>query len=661
MTLRAKPYSIGHEWAPELGMRINEMFEILFTDLNDVDLRTGVITLTSIPSALIGKIIISTGMLTPPVWSPFIFVISQDPSIANFNIGQELLPVYTTGHDNFFIGLHAGTLVTSGGGNLGIGHSALASLVDGINNCAIGWDSQLVNVSGQDNVSLGEDALKFCVGNNNTGLGYAAGYGNSGSHNIAIGTASLYASAASLYNIAIGDNALLLNTGNQNLAIGYNALTALVTGANNVAIGYQAGLACVGINNVFLGSNAGLGNTGSHNFGIGVGTLAGAGNGSYNVCVGENALNNLTTVNDNVAIGYAALQFDVTGPQNTAVGNYAGNHLLGTSNVCLGYAAGYYETGANKLFIDNTTRASAADAYVKALIYGIFASTPTAQSLVVNAVLTTNQPNIGTTSTDGYVLANATPATAGVPVQQSPRFRFNSQVWNTTAVAATNTNDFWIESVPVSGGTPSGLLKIGKSLNGGATTFPWTLDSAGNCTILGYLFTGNNVYIATGNSLVFNGRSIIGSAQDGKLNVSNNAMTTGVGLDFTTDALLKIRTSAQTGDGNISFATYTHSAAEVDKTYQIYTPLTGTTITMAAGQSRAIVNPAGLIAALTITLPPSPVDGQVTGFSFTQAVTVLTVNAPAGATVVAPLTSAAIDTTQRFLYQASSTSWFPAP
>jgi hypothetical protein len=103
-----------------------------------------------------------------------------------------------------------------------------------------------------------------------------------------------------------------------------------------------------------------------------------------------------------------------------------------------------------------------------------------------------------------------------------------------------------------------------------------------------------------------------------------------------------------------------HTQAEVDKSYQIYTPATLATVTMSAGQQRAIINPAGTIAVLTVTLPPTPVDGQIAGISFTQIVSALTVNAPGGATVVAAPTSAAVDTTFRFLYQASSTSWFPA-
>jgi hypothetical protein len=94
---------------------------------------------------------------------------------------------------------------------------------------------------------------------------------------------------------------------------------------------------------------------------------------------------------------------------------------------------------------------------------------------------------LATTSTDGVVIQNTTAATAGVPVQQSGRLRLRSNVWNTTATAQTNTDDWWLESVPVTGATPSGLLKVGQSLNGAGATFPLTLTSGGVATFLGQM------------------------------------------------------------------------------------------------------------------------------------------------------------------------------
>lgn len=79
-------------------------------------------------------------------------------------------------------------------------------------------------------------------------------------------------------------------------------------------------------------------------------------------------------------------------------------------------------------------------------------------------------PSLVTTSTDGLIISNNTAATSGVPVQVSPRLRFNANVWNTTSVA-NNTSDAWFENVPQSSTTPNGIIRLQTSLNGaGAIT-----------------------------------------------------------------------------------------------------------------------------------------------------------------------------------------------
>lgn len=137
----------------------------------------------------------------------------------------------------------------------------------------------------------------------------------------------------------------------------------------------------------------------------------------------------------------------------------------------------------------------------------------------VTAPFQVNSDGIATTSTDGYVCSNATAATAGVPVQQSCRLRFRSNVWNTTAVAATNTDDFFLESVPISGTTPSGLLKFGSSLNGAAATYPLTVSSAGVVTSASSFITGGTT------NFLWSGRSSMSSPSDGVILLTNAAVT----------------------------------------------------------------------------------------------------------------------------------------
>lgn len=166
---------------------------------------------------------------------------------------------------------------------------------------------------------------------------------------------------------------------------------------------------------------------------------------------------------------------------------------------------------------------------------------------------------VAATPTAGASLNNTTLSTAGVPVQMPPCLFYNGHVWNTTVVAADNPQQWSICALPTSGATPSGTLKIGVSLNGGATTYPLTLDSVGSAVLLGGLQTNGALRAGTSASIYWNGSTILAAPANGQQNITNFAGSAGIGFDVTTDGQLKVRTRAQTGDGNISFAAATAS------------------------------------------------------------------------------------------------------
>lgn len=87
--------------------------------------------------------------------------------------------------------------------------------------------------------------------------------------------------------------------------------------------------------------------------------------------------------------------------------------------------------------------------------------------------------NLTTTSTDGIVAQNTTAATGGATVQISPRIRMRGTAWDT---GASQTVDFFMETLPTSAASPTGTLKFGYSLNGAAASYPLTLTSAGALT-----------------------------------------------------------------------------------------------------------------------------------------------------------------------------------
>lgn len=102
-----------------------------------------------------------------------------------------------------------------------------------------------------------------------------------------------------------------------------------------------------------------------------------------------------------------------------------------------------------------------------------------------------------------------------------------------------------------------------------------------------------------------------------------------------------------------------HSQQEIDKSYTYNAPTTGQTVTLATGTQTAIINPAGTLAALTVTLPAcnTAYDGSLARFSSEQAVTVLTVNATSGSVVGGP-TSLALGAGSGYICRGSDTTWY---
>ena len=154
---------------------------------------------------------------------------------------------------------------------------------------------------------------------------------------------------------ALGFNALASNTGSYNSAFGVQALYTNIDGAADAAFGFKA-----------LYANS---------------------SGECNSAFGFMALYNNTIGSKNSAFGDEALYTNISGSYNSAFGFMALYNSTGDDNVALGSEAGYYETGSNKLFIDNARRASEADGRLKALIYGVFAVAPANQYLTINGNL----------------------------------------------------------------------------------------------------------------------------------------------------------------------------------------------------------------------------------------------------------------------------------
>jgi hypothetical protein len=99
-----------------------------------------------------------------------------------------------------------------------------------------------------------------------------------------------------------------------------------------------------------------------------------------------------TTTSNNTYIGKGSGQGNYGG-SNTGVGAFSlySWAQTTTNNIGIGYYAGFYETGSNKLFIDAIDRSNEADARTKSLIYGVMAAAAANQKLTVNAILNLSQ------------------------------------------------------------------------------------------------------------------------------------------------------------------------------------------------------------------------------------------------------------------------------
>ena len=339
---------------------------------------------------------------------------------ANVFIGQQAGNKIDAGSGNIFLGTMSGLNSTSGSHNvifgslagsrnaanfnIFIGNYSGYNNTTGANNIYAGVLAGMMNRKGNSNIYLGIQAgYADTVGNYNIFQGEGAGFSNQGSNNIMLGFQAGYLSTIGDYNLFIGTMTGAHNTGVNNLFLGYQSGYTNTSGSGNVFLGpLSGGYNLSGADNTFIGNQAGYyGSTGSRNIAIGteagfntngvsnifmgyqagyynnsgiqntfMGTQAGFknSNGNNNIFLGVSAGQNNVDGSNNVFIGMQTGNKNVSGGSNTALGFLAGyTNISGSANVFIGTQAGFYETGSNRLYIENTT----ADKF-NALIYGEF-------------------------------------------------------------------------------------------------------------------------------------------------------------------------------------------------------------------------------------------------------------------------------------------------
>jgi hypothetical protein len=95
-------------------------------------------------------------------------------------------------------------------------------------------------------------------------------------------------------------------------------------------------------------------------------------------------------------------------------------------------------------------------------------------------------------------------------------------------------------------------------------------------------------------------------------------------------------------------------ASGVKFQHTIFTPTTGNTIALNNNQEN-IINPAGTLSTLTMTLPSTPANNDIIYLTFTQAITTITYS---GGTVAGGRTSAAIGNQWHLTYDSGTSTWY---
>jgi hypothetical protein len=199
------------------------------------------------------------------------------------------------------------------------------------------------------------------------------------------------------------------------------------------------------------------------------------------------------------------------------------------------------------------------------------AGTISASAAAFSFTSTLTRSGIATTSTDGVIVTNNTAATVGTPVQMSSRIRLRGNAWKSSATAASQTQDWVIENLPVTGTTStSSILKFGTSNNGDAYTYPFLLNTSlssvigiapGTWTAAQSLSVGGNTS-QSGNS---NSQSGYSNSQSGISNTQSGYSNTQGGISNTQGG----NSNTQSGNSN-SQSGYSNSQSGISNTQSGY-------------------------------------------------------------------------------------------
>lgn len=331
-------------------------------------------------------------------------------------------------------------------------------------------------------------------------------------------------------------------------------------------------------------------------------------------------------------------------------------------------------SGADGIFFyGGATTCAVSDCNITASVgHGISVFHDTAQSVACNNLFFYNN-SISTSGKTGIIANAGTGATGN---------HTNIQITNNRLTANNTLNVTGIGSVANKTGTyvrisdnqiskdGNGALASYAILVGGSDTQVVSnqISSVGQGGVLGVgivlVNTANNVLIS-GNQIIDDqvtktmNYGISGNAGTGVMIFNNQIggmITAGSALVNAADTLA-IDGASGTIQVTGAFATL---GANADQSTVVAVPVTGFTTTIANGVSTYIMNPAGTLAAGTLTMPAAPIQGQAVKIMTAATITSFTLSANTSQTIGGAPTAASFAANQALNYIYSGTNWYRA-
>jgi hypothetical protein len=522
----------------------------------------------------------------------------------NIAIGASALKVITSGAQNTIVGFNAGSQITTGGQNVAMGRASLTGISTQSNNTAIG-NGAMQNANQSNNTAIGQNSLNTNFGSYNGALGVGAGtYITNGTTMLSNSTQSLYLGALTKASV----------DGNTNeIVIGYNAIG---NGSNSTTIGNSS------ITKTIIAGTL----TSS-------GLIAGVA-GNFVVNGGSGLLVTRTAAQVLSDIG-AASSSSLSGYLPLTGGTLTGQLLFGvnTTNSMLKVGSLEFQpySAGNNLILDNSYFNGAnykyrANGFASLMQFGdgggnyVWYTAPSGtagNNVTFTPVLTLS--NAGAATFSGSVTGGAGKFLSG----SSTGFI----IGQVGGVGTTNQGQLNFGDANTSYNIQSGADYVGMNFNvNGSTKF--TISNAGAATISNLAGTGSRMVVASSTGLL-------------------SATTAApVGVPAGSDGQL-----VSYYDGGVPIAI---GRLNMNNATGYVTPTTGTSINLLKN-GLTIINPAGTLAALTLTLPSSPAEGDAVRYTITQSVSSLSYS---GGTVVAAPTIITGRTEINHVYRGATASWY---